>query len=228
MARIKDLLQEERPREKLLRTGAETLTDVELIAILLRTGRKGMSVLEIARETHEHLFDGHLERYGRTGWRELTEIAGIGPDKAATLCAAVELGRRLARHRAADTRADFSDPEQIAAYFMPQMQYLPYEEFYCCYLSTKNRLLAAVMKSRGGISSSPADARMIFGDAFSWNAAACILVHNHPSGSPEPSVADIRTTARLVRAGELLDIPILDHVIIGDGVFVSMRRQGLL
>ena len=228
MARIRDLKKEERPREKLLTAGADALTDVELIAVLLRTGRAGASVIDIAREVHEKLFSDHLERYGMMRWQELTEVAGIGPDKAATVCAAIELGRRLARHRAADARADFSDPERVAAYFMPQMQYLPHEEFYCCYLSTKNRLLAAVMQSRGGLKSSMADVRMIFADAFRWNAAACILVHNHPSGNPTPSEADIRTTERMVSAGRVLDIPILDHVIIGDGVFTSMRRKGLL
>lgn len=225
---LRELTEEERPREKLEKFGPEHLTEVELIAILLRTGRTGRSALDLAREMHEILFRQKLDTYGRLQWKDFTEIKGIGKAKAITLTAAIELGRRVLMQQAKRTGANFNNPERVANYFFPRLQQLECEKLFCCYLNVKNNLICDVEISHGGISNSIADVRMIMAEALRWRAAAMILVHNHPSGNPDPSEEDVVMTRRIAEAAEIMDVQLLDHIIIGDGIFYSFRRQGLM
>lgn len=228
MATIREMAAADRPREKLLQHGAEYLTDTELVAILLRSGTAGRSVLEMAREVHETLFAAEIGGYGNVHWRDLTEIKGIGRDKAATLCAAVEFGKRLTRRQITSQQPNFGNAQTVADYFMQRLRFLDHEELHVCYLNIKNRLLHEQRLSHGGMSSSIADPRLIMREALRWRATALILVHNHPSGDPTPSPEDVELTRCLVRAGEILDVQVLDHIVIGDGVFASLHREGLM
>lgn len=228
MVMIREMAESERPREKLLRYGAEHLTDTELVAILLRSGTAGRSVLEMAREVHETLFAAEIGGYGNAHWRDLTEIKGIGRDKAATLCAAVEFGKRLTQRQLVGSQPNFGSAQVVADYFMQRLRFLDHEELHVCYLNIKNRLLHEQCISHGGMSSSIADPRLIMREALRWRATAMILVHNHPSGDPAPSPEDVELTRRLVQAGEILEIRVLDHIVIGDGIFASLHREGLL
>ena len=182
----------------------------------------------MARNLLASLPGGNLGCLGEITLSELCRIRGIGPDKAVTLCAAVELGRRIVRCRVRRDNPDFSSPQVIAEYVMEDMRFLPQERFAAVYLSTKNQLLRVQTLTVGTINASLAKARDVFRYALQCNAAAVVLLHNHPSGNPEPSQEDIDVTRRLVQAGDVMEIPILDHIIIGDGVFVSLCERGYL
>lgn len=228
MTCLKELSSREKPREKLIQHGARMLADPELLAILLRTGTRGCSVLDVARSLMSSLPGSNLGCLGEITLNELCRIRGIGPDKAVTLCAAVELGRRIVRCRVRRDNPDFSSPQVIAEYVMEDMRFLPQERFAAVYLSTKNQLLRVQTLTVGTINASLAKARDVFRYALQCNAAAVVLLHNHPSGNPEPSQEDIDVTRRLVQAGDVMEIPVLDHIIIGDGVFVSLCERGYL
>ena len=154
------------------------------------------------------------------------EIPGIGTDKAVTVCAAVELGRRISRQHVKEAAPDFSTPQAIAGYVMEDLRFLPQEQFGAVYLSTKNQLIAYRTLTIGTINASLAKSREVFRYALRYNAAAVVLVHNHPSGNPEPSHEDIVVTQRIADAGQIMEIPVLDHIIIGDGTFVSLCERG--
>lgn len=145
-----------------------------------------------------------------------------------TIGAAVELGRRIARQRVKQKAPDFSSPEAIAEYVMEDMRFLPQESFCAVYLSTKNQLIAHQTLSVGTLDASLAKARDVFRWALRYNAASVVLLHNHPSGDPEPSREDIAVTQHIARAGEIMEIPVLDHIIIGDGVYVSLCERGYI
>lgn len=218
----------EKPREKFLRQGPSAVTDQDLLAILLRTGTKGSSVLDVSRQVIRSLPGENLCYLGDTSVADLCTIQGIGADKAVTVCAAVELGKRIARQRVKTEAPDFSTPQAIAGYVMEDLRFLPQEQFGAVYLSTKNQLIAYRALTVGTINASLAKAREVFRYALRYNAAAVVLVHNHPSGNPEPSHEDIVVTQRIADAGQVMEIPVLDHIIIGDGVFVSLCERGYL
>lgn len=218
----------EKPREKFLRQGPSAVTDQDLLAILLRTGTKGSSVLDVSRQVIRSLPGENLCYLGDTSVTDLCTIQGIGADKAVTVCAAVELGKRIARQRVKAEAPDFSTPQAIAGYVMEDLRFLPQEQFGAVYLSTKNQLIAYRALTVGTINASLAKAREVFRYALRYNAAAVVLVHNHPSGNPEPSHEDIIVTQRIADAGQVMEIPVLDHIIIGDGVFVSLCERGYL
>lgn len=157
---------------------------------------------------------------------DLCRIRGIGQDKAITLCAAVELGRRIAKQRVKQQAPDFSTPQAIAEYVMEDMRTALQERFAVVFLSVKNRLITVQTLSVGTLNASLARARDVFRLAMQYNAASVVLVHNHPSGDPEPSREDILLTKQIVKAGEIMGIPVLDHIIIGDGTFVSLCERG--
>lgn len=229
MARIADLTAAERPRERLQQWGAEQLSDVDLLAILLRTGRKDHSVLDVAREVYEEVLAQNISQSGMSSWRDFLVVKGVGTDKAVTLSAAIELGRRVAaRERSRRDRVNMSKPEAVRDYFMHHLRDKQHEEVHVCFLDTKNGLIRTQLLSQGGMNSSVVDVRLLMKEALRWNAVSMILVHNHPSGNPEPSRDDIALTRRLADAGLIMDIRLLDHVIIGDGEFTSMKRRGLL
>lgn len=223
---FQQLAQCEKPREKFLHHGPAAVTDQDLLAILLRTGIKGHSVMDVARSMLQSLPGENLYYLSEANVADLQSIRGVGADKAVTICAAAELGRRISRQRAKQTAPDFSTPDAIAAYVMEDMRFLHQEQFSAIYLSTKNKLIAVKSLTVGTINASLAKAREVFRWALQYNAAAVVLLHNHPSGDPEPSHDDIVVTERIVQAGHIMEIPVLDHIIIGDGTYVSLCERG--
>ncbi len=212
----------DRPRERLLTAGSAGLADAELIAILLGSGAKGKSALDIARQLIQQ-FDG-LPGLGRISGACLSAIPGMGPAKVARVLAACELGRRrvLQRNR---KRTVIRTPSDAAGLLAPRLRDELHETFWVLLLDTKHRVLAEWPVSRGGLDQVNVDPRDIFQPALEHRAAAVLLAHNHPSGDPEPSAADIALTRRLAEAAQLLGIRLLDHIIIGDGVFKSLAEK---
>ena len=218
--------QEELPRERLILFGAGALASRELLAILLRTGIKGKGVLELADEVLEKI--GGLEGVGKMEPETILEIRGIGRDKAIIICAAMELGRRLSERKVRKSYEDFSLPRAVAEYVMDRLRDERQEHFQVAMLDVKNRLLGISNIASGGLSEVYVEVRQVFQEAMKKNAASIILLHNHPSGESSPSVEDKRLTERMVEAGKLMGIPVLDHIIVGDGEYVSFREWGLM
>ncbi len=220
---IRDIPTEMRPREKLLRHGAGTLSDQELMAIVLRTGSREANAVQLA-ERLLYKFS-HLKGINLASVEELSNAApGIGPAKAAQLRAALELGRRLSRQQAEVVQ--FKSPQDVAAWVMEDLRYLQQEQFRLLLLNTKNMVISWEEVSRGSLNSSIVHPREVFSQAIRRSAAGVILVHNHPSGDPAPSQQDINVTRRLVEVGKLVGIEVLDHLIIGDGAFCSLKEKG--
>ncbi len=229
--RIKDLPASERPRARLLAKGAEALATEELIAILLRTGTAGVSALDAARALLKQF--GSLDALSRARIEELASLRGMGRDKAVTLKAAFTLAQRLAREVAA-TAPVLETPQQVADLLREDCRAREVEHFQVLLLNTRRRLIRVepVPVSQGTLDTILVHPREVFKAAIAANAAALVLVHNHPSGDPTPSEADVRVTRELIRAGQLLKIEVLDHVIIGrrttdrDKDYVSLRELG--
>ena len=228
---IREMPEGERPREQLKLRGAAALSDAELIAILLRTGMKGTSVVQLAQELLVK-FRTLPELAGATV-EEIAQVKGIGETKAIQLKAAFELARRLSSNTR-DKQTPISSPEDAAVVVREDMRLLDREEFRVLLLNTKNGLIKKCEVSRGSLNASIVEPREVFKDAIAASAASMILVHNHPSGDPTPSSEDIAVTKRLVKAGELLNIAVLDHIILGhrttkrDQDFVSLKELGLM
>lgn len=227
--RIKDIPASERPRERLAANGADSLGNSELIAILLRTGLQGKSALVIGQELLAKFQT--LDRLSQAAVKELCEVKGIGRDKAVTLQAAFTLARRMA----AEIRAEspmMDSPERIADLLREDARGYEVEHFLVLLLNTRRRLIRVEPISQGTLDAIHVHAREVFKHAISANAAAIVLVHNHPSGDPTPSEADIKVTRDLIRAGQLLKIDVLDHVILGRKTterardFASLRELG--
>jgi DNA repair protein RadC len=219
---MKDLPAELRPRERLAAQGPDSLSTAELVAVLLGTGSRGRNALDVAGDLIGR--HGGLARVSTAGVRELCGVGGVGRVKALQLMAAFELGRRLGTlpgHR----REAVTGPADAARVVMDRLRFAEVERFMVLLLNTRHEVLDAVEVSRGGLASSPVHPREVFKIAVREGAAAVILVHNHPSGDPAPSRADLAITVRLCRAAALLGIPVLDHVIIGDGRWVSLRER---
>lgn len=231
---IRDMMNEEKPREKFITHGGRSLTMVELIAILLRTGCQKHSVMEIAEDVVRSFSclqengDSSVSIRGPITVDMLRKIKGIGTDKAVTLCAALELGRRMSRKKVKETYGDFKTPEAVSAYVMEDMRHETKEHFQIALLDNKCRLIGIEEISVGGLGMTIVESRYIFKKALLANASSIILIHNHPSGDPTPSEQDVKITKKMKDVGDIMNIPILDHVIIGDGDFVSLRREGLV
>ncbi len=223
---IREMPETERPREKLFRSGASALSNTELVAILLGSGTREHSALSLAGRLLTRDASGLLYLVEASP-EELCQIEGIGPARASVLIASVELGRRLMT-APRGRKVNVSSPDRIAAIYMEQMRYLKVEQFKVLLLNIKNEIIATEDVSVGSISSSSAHPREVFYGAIRRGASSVILVHNHPSGNPEPSQADLLLTDRLAEAGQLLGIPVLDHIVIGDGIYVSLRSEGKL
>lgn len=224
---VRDLPLEERPREKLISCGAAALSNAELLAILLRTGTRGESVLRMAERILADCKDGGLSTIVHMSVEELAKINGLGPGKAAAILAAVELGRRLAVSEA--SKVDIiHGPEDVARFAMPRFRHETKEHFSVMLLNTKNHVLAMPEISKGSLTASIVHPREVFETAVRHSAASMILLHNHPSGDPSPSREDIAVTKKLVEAGEVMDIPVLDHIIIGNDSFASLKQKGLM
>lgn len=227
--RIRDLPLNERPRERLEREGADKLSNSDLIAILLRTGLQGRSAMTIAAELVAKF--GSLDRMARSALAEIQSIKGIGRDKAVTLQAAFKLAERMARELQAEAPL-LDTPDRVADLFRDENRTYEVEHFQVLLLNTRRRLLRVDKLSQGTLDTLLVHPREVFRCAIAGNASAVILVHNHPSGDPTPSEADIRVTRDLIRAGQLLKIDVLDHVILGrrtvgrDKDWVSLRELG--
>ena len=227
--KIHEMPPDERPREKLLARGADALTDAELIAILLRTGRVGRNVVEIARDLLKEY--GSLERASRCGIKELRKIAGIGETKAVELVAAFSLGKRLAREKLSKLKLD--SPDLVHELVGAEMRMLRKESLRVLLLDTRYRFVGFEEISIGSVNESIAHPRDVFRPAVIAFAYAVIVVHNHPSGDASPSQADHSLTRRLAEAAELLQIKLLDHIIIGAPAegnpgYFSFKEAGVL
>lgn len=222
---IKSLPEEVRPRERMQAAGPEALSAAELLAIILRTGSATESALELANRI---LSDPRGLRYlAEVSLGELCELKGIGLAKAAQIKAAVELGKRLAC-LGPGFRPAIRSPQEVCTLVMEEMCYLDREHFRVVLLNTKNRVLAVETISIGSLNSSLVHPREVFKRAVQRSAAAVILIHNHPSGDPAPSPEDIEITRRLCEAGQIIGIEVLDHIIIGDHVFTSLKEKGYI
>jgi DNA repair protein RadC len=222
---MKSLSAHDRPREKLLRTGAAALGDNELVAIIVGSGSRHANALTLANQIIENA--GGLHGIPRTSADDLKRLEGMGEAKAAQVLAAVELGRRTLL-RCPPRRVQFAHPREIATYLLPQFGSRPVEQFGLVMLDTKHRLLRTSVISVGTLDSSPAHPREIFREAASACAACIVLFHNHPSGDPTPSSDDVVLTRRLVQAGEIMGIDVLDHVILADTRYFSFKEAGRL
>ena len=222
---LREMPEEERPREKLVSKGAEALSNVDLLAILLHTGIKHESVVHLAERLLSET-DG-LARLSILSPQELSKIKGIGLVKAVTIVAAFELSRRLAQLQGGE-KVVIHGPRDAALLLMPRLRYLQKEHFIVLLLSTKNHVLAQPTISIGSLNASIVHPREVFREAINYSAAGVILIHNHPSGDPSPSQEDISLTQKLVEAGKMLDIAVLDHVIIGNGKYVSFKEKGII
>ncbi len=222
---IRDHQKDDRPRERLLNNGACSLSNRELLAILLRTGSQQESVLQLAGSVLEK-FEG-LRKMRDASLEELTQLKGIGTAKAAQLFAAIELGRRL-NHLEFEKGFVIRTPDDIANYLMQEMRFLPQEHFVVLFLNSKNQIIHKQSIFIGSLNRSIVHPREIFREAVRRMAANVVCAHNHPSGDPTPSSEDIDVTQRLVECGRIMGIEILDHIIIGENKFVSLREEGYI
>jgi DNA repair protein RadC len=222
--RIKDLPYEERPRERLIKYGAQVLSNAELIAIIIGTGSKGENAINVAHKllTNER----GLKFIVNSSVEKLANIPGIGVAKAVKLKAAVELGKRLMLSQYKDDFSTINSPQDIINLLMEEMRYLSKEHFKIVLLNVKNKIIAIETISIGSLNTSIVHPREVFKPAIEKSASSVVLVHNHPSGDPTPSKEDVEVTKRLVEAGKILGIKVLDHVIIGDGRGISLREKG--
>ncbi len=215
----------ERPRERLFREGPHALTDAQLIAILLRMGRPDSTAVDVGMELLQQL-DG-LQGLANRGVEELCAVPGVGPAKAAQILAAVELGRRTLAIPLT-TGVKVGGSRDLFMHYYPLLRDLRHEVFKVVLLDAKHMVIRDVTISEGSLTVNIVHPREVFNLAVRESAAAVIVLHNHPSGNPEPSAEDIALTGRLVRAGEILGICVLDHLIIGDGHYVSFADSGIL
>jgi DNA repair protein RadC len=218
---MKTLAAHDRPREKLERLGAAALGDNELLAIVLGHGRARASALDLANLM---LASGGLHGLVRARHGELQRLPGIGTARAAQVLAAIELGRRTLA-RGGEARPQMSSPRTVAEYLLPQFGNRPVEQFGVLLLDTKHRVIRASVLSVGTLDASIVHPREVFREATSAGAAALVLFHNHPSGDPEPSEDDIRLTERLMAAGVLMGIDVLDHIVLADVKYYSFREN---
>lgn len=222
---IKKMPEAERPQEKLLYAGAGGLSNSELLALIIRTGTGDKSAVRLADEVISYAND-HIGGLGMAEVRELTEIDGIGEAKACSIVAAMELSKRLIADHQGAVKMRLRDSRQIAELLMEEMMYENRELFMTVLLNSKLQIESKNVISIGNIDSAPVHPREVFGPAVKRGAAAVVVAHNHPSGDPTPSSQDIEVTRRLIKASEILGIRLLDHVIVGNGCFTSMKSEG--
>ena len=223
---IKDMPISERPREKMMSSGAGSLSNAELLAIIIRTGNKNDTAIELASRILSMDSRG-IEYLSDTSLEELMGISGIGLSKACQIMAAIEIGKRLSKIGPHD-RIKVTSPDILADILMDEMRYLNKENFRIAILDTKNQILGIENISVGTLNASIVHPRDVFKAAIKRNANSLILIHNHPSGDVTPSKEDISITHRLIECGDLMGIRILDHIIIGDGRYYSFKEKNLI
>lgn len=224
--KVKELPVDDRPREKLLLRGAQSLTETELIAILLRTGTKGKSVLQLSHELIEK--SGGLNNLTSQSAQAVQKLPGIGKDKAATLLAAFELNRRADFQKKLFSLKKIKSPTDLADLFIPILRDKLKEEFYVVCLNSANKVIRMELISVGHLNASLVHAREVFKTAIENNSASIILIHNHPSGNPEPSQEDISLTKKMIEAGKIMDIQVMDHIIIAGNNYTSLIEKRVI
>lgn len=220
---LREVPEEERPRERMLAYGAGALSNAELLAILLRTGARRESAVTLSQRLLQTA--GGLRGLMDCSLEQLCELRGIGPAKALQIQAALELGKRLARTEM-EAAPVIRSPRDVASFMMEELRYLQQEHFVVLFLNTKNRVTGRETLSIGSLNAAIVHPREVFRAAVRRSAASIICVHNHPSGDPTPSAEDLQLTERLAEAGRILGIELLDHVIIGDRQFISLKERG--
>jgi DNA repair protein RadC len=220
---IADLPMDDRPRERLLTHGADTLSDAELLAILIGSGMRGKNALDLSRE----LLVGGLSGLARRDTSATSAVSGIGPAKAARIAAALEIGRRLAAYRE-PPRDPVRDPESLAQLLIARYSHHIQERLGAVFLDSKNRMIREREIYVGTLNMTTVSTRDIIRLALQENAAAVIVFHNHPSGDPAPSAEDLVFTRKMVEAGKLMSVDVLDHLILGHNRWVSLRQRGAM
>lgn len=223
---IREMPNEEKPREKLLREGSSKLSTIEILTILISSGTKEKSAYELAAQLIASDKRG-IRFLAECSPEELGKIKGLGNAKICTILAAVELGKRIAA-APTEERHLIRCSADIVDIFMEKMRYYKKEHFVSLMINAKGEIIEEVEVSIGDLCSSTTHPREVFVDAIKRSAGSVVFLHNHPSGDPTPSDTDIATTKRLIEAGALLGIPVLDHIVIGDGIYVSMKAKGLI
>lgn len=219
---------EERPYEKCARFGPENLTDIELLAVLLRSGTRGENSLELARRIlYPGLFDDGILSVHHWSYEQLLGVRGIGKVKAVQILCLSELAKRLSK-AGAGPELNFHAPDTIARYYMEDMRHQKQEFMKLLLLNTKTRLIGESNISKGTVNASLVSPRELFVEALQKNAVSIILLHNHPSGDPTPSREDILVTKRVAQAGKMIGVELLDHIIIGTNCYSSMQEQGIM
>ncbi|MCD6344260.1 MAG: DNA repair protein RadC [Anaerolineae bacterium] len=221
---VKEMPAEERPRERLAHAGPQALSTTELLAIILRTGVGGENVLNMSTRILAQY--GGLAGLARADFAQLEAVKGLGPAKTAQLLAAFELGRRLMLE-APEERLQIRSPADAAHLLMPLIGHKEQENFVVLYLDTRNRVTDREILYKGSLNTSLVRVAEVFRGAIRRNSAGIIVAHNHPSGDPNPSPEDVALTRRLVKAGKLLEVDLLDHVVIGQNRYVSLRERAL-
>ncbi len=216
----------ERPYEKCELYGPGSLSDAELIAVVIRTGGRGERVTELAARILNSVPGKRLGGLFQMTLGQLSDIRGVGRVKAVQLICLAELAKRMMTSAVSRSRLTCSEPMAVASHFMPQMKFLEYEQVRLLILNGRNVLEDDVVVSIGTFNSAVASPREIFYNALKHKAVSIIIIHNHPSGDPTPSKEDLSITERLAKAGEIVGIPLLDHIIIGDGRYVSLKESG--
>lgn len=218
-------LGSDKPRERLLTYGAAQLTNQELLSLIIGSGVREENVYTVAQRLLEHI--GHIGDLRYMTFQELITIKGIGQKKAAMILAIIELAIRMHTHTK-ETRIKVKSPACAANLLMERLRYMTQEHFIVLSLNTKNIVMHESTIFIGSLNASIVHPREVFKEAVKRSAAAIIVVHNHPSGDPEPSYEDIEATKRLIKCGEIFGIDVLDHIIIGDGYYVSIKEKGIL
>jgi DNA repair protein RadC len=222
--KMTELCEDDRPREKMIRNGAAVLSNAELIAVLLRTGTGKMNALDVAREVLRAA-DGRLTELADMSVERLCHVDGIGPGKAVAVAVAFELGRRVAAEDGVEKMPQMDSPRKVYMVMIPLLRDIRHEECWVLFLNHANRLVGKEMISRGGMESTAIDKRIILRRALDRKASGVILVHNHPSGTPYPSVEDIRQTRELGKALASCDLRLVDHVIVSGRSFYSFSDE---
>lgn len=223
---IKAWAEDDRPREKLLQKGRDVLTDAELVAILIGSGNRHESAVDLSKRILGSV-GNDLNELGKMGIKQLMDFRGIGEAKAISIAAALELGRRRGAS-GPEKKRKINGSKDAYEILSPMLSDLSHEVFYAVYLNRANKVIEKCRISQGGVTGTVADTRIIFKLAIEKLASGIILAHNHPSGNLLPSQADIKLTKNLVEAGKMLEIPILDHLIVGDGSYHSFADEGLI
>lgn len=228
--KMKDIPKQDRPYEKCVSKGPGVLSDAELLAVIIRTGSRNFSSLQLAQKVLELTYpkDDGLLGLCRLSLSDFRKLPGIGPVKGIQLKCIGELSKRISRRAATVRNTVFDNPQSVAEYYMEEMRHLQQEHLYVMLLDTRQALIRDVLISKGTVNASLASPREIFIEALRCQAVGIILVHNHPSGDSTPSREDCLLTRKIHEAGSLVDIQLLDHIVIGDNNYCSFKKEGML